>query len=182
MNFSPGRYAHLIDQPLPAVAATLVTDFSDILNYADSSVASYADRITPQQAYRIARSVSDNKKISFFDYEKITSKLGKDHQLQFNDLLKAASIHIAYPINVLEKELSEKRASIEAARVETARLNRQKSINYYVAFVKNFQEYQLKNLPVLKNRIASVLSVVDEGIKHDVIAELKKDAVIQAII
>jgi hypothetical protein len=177
-----GRYAHLADKPLPVVAATLVGDFNTILSYADSSVASYADRITPQQAYKIARSVSENKKISYFDYEKIISKLSQDHQSQFHDLLKSASIHINYPINVLEKDIATKRANIEAARIEQARVTREKSINYYVAFVKDFQEYHLRDLPILKTRIASVLSVVDEGIKNDVIAELKKDAVIQAII
>jgi len=181
-NLCGGRYAHLIDQPLPVVAATLVVDFSDILNYADSSVASYADRITPQQAYRIARTVTNNKKISYFDYEKITSKLGSDHQEQFNDMLKAENIHIAYPINVLDKELADKKVAVEKERVATAKANRDKSINYYVNFVKDFQEYKLRNLPVLKARVASILSVVDEGIKNDVIAELKKDAVIQAII
>lgn len=176
-----GRYSHLINEPLPAVAAALVTDFNTILNYADSSVASYSDRITPQQAFRIARSISDNKKLSFFDYEKISSKLSEEHQDQFNDMLKSSSINISYPLNTLEKEIADKKAVIESERMENIRLAREKSINYYVSFVKDFKEYKLKNIPVLQKRVASILSVVDEDIRKDVIVELKKDSVTREI-
>lgn len=180
-NLCGGRYAHLIDQPLPVVAATLIPDLGEILRYADSSVASHSDRITPQQAFRIARSVSDGKKMSYIDYEKITSKLSRDHQYQFNDLLKSSSIKISYPINLLEKELIEKRAKIQATKIEKAELDRKKSINYYVDFIKSFKEYKLNEVAGLKQRVASVLSVVDQGLKNEVIDELKKDSVTQAI-
>lgn len=180
-NLCGGRYAHLIDQPLPVVAAALVTDFNNILTYADSSVASYSDRITPQQAYRIARSVSENSKLSFFDYEKISSKLSQDHQDQFNDMLKSSSISIAYPLSNLMAEMQEKKVAAEKAETQRIVQAKSEAINYHVAFVRDFQEYKLKNIPALQKRVAAVLLVVDEGIRNDVIAELKKDAVTQAI-
>ena len=176
-NLCGGRYAHLIDQELPVVAAALVTDFNDILNYADSSVASYADRITPQQAYRIARSVSENLKLSFFDYEKISSKLSGEHKNKFDEMLGTSSIKIAYPLNVLEKEIAEREATAEAMRVSEIKNARDNAINYHVSFIRDFQEYKLKNIPTLQKRVAAVLSVVDEGIRNDVIEELKKDSV-----
>lgn len=180
-NLCGGRYAHLVDQPIPVVATALVTDFNTIWNYADSSVASYADRITPQQAYRIARSVSENMKLSYFDYEKISSKLSGEHQDQFNEMLKSAKVNISYPLNVLEKEMTDAKNAAEAARVEGIRQAKENSINYHVAFIRDFKEYKLKHMADLKKRVASVLSVVDEGIRNDVIAELKKDSVTQAI-
>lgn len=176
-----GRYAHLAEQPLQLVAATLVNDFNTILTYADSSVASYSDRITPQQAFRIARSVSENQKLSFFDYEKISSKLSKEHQDNFNEMLKSSSISIAYPLNTLMEEIATKKAAEEAETIRLASQAREKAINYHVAFIRDFQEYKLKNIPVLKKRVASILLVVDEGIRNDVISELKKDEVTQAI-
>ncbi len=181
-NLCGGRYAHLVDQPIPVVATALVTDFNTIWNYADSSVASYSDRITPQQAYRIARSVSDNMKLSYFDYEKISSKLSGEHQDQFNDMLKSANVNISYPLNTLEKEMSDAKIVAEASRLESLRQAKQNAINYHVDFIKDFQEYKMRNTAALKHRVAAVLSVVDEGIRNDVIAELKKDAVIQAIL
>ncbi len=176
-----GRYAHLIDQPLPVVAAALVTDFNTILNYADSSVASYSDRINVEQAYRIARSVSENSKLSFFDYEKISSKLSKEHQSKFDDMLKSSNVMITYPLNTLLEEIETKKVEEQVRVASETKEAREKAINYHVSFIRDFQEYKLKNIPVLQKRVAAILSVVDEGIRNDVIAELKRDAVTQAI-
>lgn len=177
-----GKYAHLVDKSFSEIASVLSGDVNSIFNYADSSIASYSDRITSEQAFRISKSISENSKISYFDYEKICSKLNSDHLDGFNAMLKSSNIKIAYPMQVLEKEIDERKKIEADLAIATAKAERDKKVAYYVDLFKSFKEYRLADKEGLKPRLAASLPFLNQDIKEFVIEELRKDSLIKDII
>jgi len=177
-----GKYAHLVDKSIEEIASTLSQDVNSIFNYAYSSIANYSDRITSEQAFRISKSIAENNKISYFDYEKICAKLNTDHVDGFNSMLRSSNIKIAYPMQVLEKEMKEAKDKIEITKIAAAKADKDKRVSYYVDLFKSFKEYRLSDTGSLQKRIASALPLLSDDIKESVIEELRKDAIIRDII
>jgi hypothetical protein len=177
-----GKYAELTGKPLQEIAETLASNYNDIFNYVDASIAQYSEKITPDQAFRVAKSVTSDNKISYFDYEKITAKLNDELSMRFNDMLKGAGIKIFYPMIAFERENLE--AANKKQLAEKDNMERQsslerknKEINYYVNYIKDFKEYKLGNKNGLEVRMASVINLLNKDIKESVLAEFKKDPI-----
>lgn len=177
-----GKYSHLAEKSIDEIAGVLSADVNNIFNYADSSIASYSDRINSDQAFRIAKSIAEKAQISYFDYEKICSKLNADHLDGFNSMLKSANIKIAYPMNVLEGEIAQIKMHRQAAALAKEKEDKGKKVSYYLDLFRSFKEYKLADQQSLKKRIATVLPLIREDIKNDLIEELKKDSITRDII
>ncbi len=169
-----GKYAELSSKELPEIASILSANVNSIFNYADSTIANYSDHISPEQAFRISKSISEKNNISYFDYEKICSKLNAEHLNGFNSMLKSANIKIEYPMRAIEAEINEKKKVIEAQSDES----QQKQINYYIDLFKSFKEYKLADREGLAKRVATILPVLSEEIVIGVVDGLKKENII----
>jgi hypothetical protein len=160
-NLCNGKYSSLKSSNLNKIAEEIEKDLNYIISFNDACIANNSVLIGPIQALKLAKSISDNRGISYFDYEKINSKLPKENSDRFNNLLKSAGIKIYYPQHALEQN---------------------KKINYYVSFIKDFQEYKVGNINGLKKRVASILPIIDKNIKDRFIDEMKKDDILKQTI
>jgi len=179
-----GKYANLASRPLREIASILSDNYSEIFNYVDSSIANYSERITPDQAFRIAKSISSQSRISLSDYNKIEAKLSEEHGQRFNDMLSGADIKIYYPIAMAVRDADVRRlANIETNKKSSIEVKKEdrrgKEVIYYLSYIKDFKEYKLGKVGELKPRVAAVLSTLNSEIKAKVTAEFKNDSILR---
>jgi hypothetical protein len=156
-----GRFANLSSLPAGEVAEALSRECDMVFTYADASMAVYSDSIDAQQAFRIARSVSEKNIISSADYEKIKSKLSPYFEREFENLLATAKLKIAYPISSV----------LPASKNNTS--------EYFVDYLRDTKEYKMGNMFGLRIRIASVLNSVDEGMRQELLSKFKEDQLLK---
>lgn len=146
-----GRYASLTYLPVVEVAEHLSKEYDKVVAYADASLARYSEIIDSKQAFRVARSIAENNIITHGDYEKLKSKLSSYFEKEFDNMLAEAKIKIAYPIT------------------------QSKNFDFYINYVKDLKEYQLRNMPALRPRIASMLSAMEDSERAVVLEKFKED-------
>jgi hypothetical protein len=160
-NLCGGRYASLNNESLDKVANILASEIDNILNYVDVSIANYSELIDPKYAIKLAKTVSTGNKISYFDYEKIASKLNAQGLDAFHESLDHNGIKVFYPISSLKIE---------------------KEAKYCIDYIKDFKEYKTKDLSGLKVRVASVLEVTEGEVRAMVLESLKQDEILKNIL
>lgn len=158
-----GRYATLKNLPVRELAQYFAKEYDKVFKYADASIANYSEVIDPRQAFRLAKSVSENKIISHVDYEKLCSKLDGKMLGDFDNLLAEARIKVAFPISGMKKE---------SAKTENS---------YYMEYIKDFKEYKTANIHALRIRVSSIIRQLPEEEKRDLLNQFEKDDILKTI-
>jgi hypothetical protein len=161
-----GKYASYKSLPVQEVVGYLSNECDFIFGYADASLAIYSDVIEAKQAFRIARSISENNIISGIDYDKIRAKLPTVIASEFDGMLADARMKIAYPIESVVKT-----SSVDNSNVD-----------YYFSYIKDLKEYKLGDTDGLRQRVASIVSQSDEDTRVGLIMKMKKDSILKNII